>query len=808
MNKDNKKTLHMIGNSHIDPVWLWRWQEGFQEVKATFSSVLDRMNEYPDFNFTASSIVYYKWIEDIDPEMFEKIKKRVKEGRWQIVGGWFVEPDCNIPSGESFVRQALYSQRYLKKTFGDICTIGYNIDSFGHNAMLPQILKKSGFKYYLFMRPVESEKHIDSPLFKWKSEDGSTIITCRLPGEYTAWFKEHILKNIEKTLKVMKNYNEMLCFYGVGNHGGGPTIQNINTIYELKKDKTMPKILFSTVKDFFSKVDEQNLPEYKDEIQHHSVGCYSADSELKRLNRKAENVIIISEKLGAMANMLGNNKNFKYDIEKIWEVLLFNQFHDILAGTSIEEARNDAVSHFNSVISKGKFISNTAIQAIANKIDTLGEGYPLILFNTNSYEFDEWADLEIAWDCKKALTIVDDLGNEVPYQRTRTSAATTNVNFGGRRRVVFKVNIPAFGYRVYRIFDREPSIIKEDMKVYDNILENKNIKVIFNKQSGNIRSIYDKRNKFELLKGEIIAKVIKDESDTWSHGIKNFNEVIGNFELVDMRILEKGCNRAIIKVTSKYGESKLEQFYTLYEDADYIRVKNYLNWQEKHKILKISMPINVENPKFICEIPYGYLNRDSYEGHEEFAHSWVKIEERDKNYGVVIANDSKYAYDMTNNVYNMTICRSPVYAHHDPAPIEEDVIYRYMDQGEQIFSFVISFDEKCGNVKANKLSDILNVGYEYLIDTYHKGEIKAQNMSLISLDKENIIVEVLKTSEDDNGYILRMYEIEGSETKTELSLKYINKKYNLVFSPCEIKTILITRENEDYIYKEVNMLEV
>ena len=163
----------MIGNSHIDPVWLWKLDEGFQEVKATFVSALDRMDEYPDFNFTTSSIAYYKWIEEISAETFQRIKERVKEGRWQVVGGWFVEPDCNIPGGEAFIRQALYSQRYLKKTFGSICNIGYNVDSFGHNAMLPQILKKSGFDYYLFMRPAENEKHLDSPLFLWKSKENT-----------------------------------------------------------------------------------------------------------------------------------------------------------------------------------------------------------------------------------------------------------------------------------------------------------------------------------------------------------------------------------------------------------------------------------------------------------------------------------------------------------------------------------------------------------------------------------------------------------------------------------------------------------
>ena len=605
----------------------------------------------------------------------------------------------------------------------------------------------------------------------------------------------------------MGEYKEMLCFYGVGNHGGGPTIQNINAIHELQNDDTMPELKFSTLKEFFAKTEEDKLPVLEDEMQHHSVGCYSADSKLKQLNRKSENMLIAAEKLSTMANLLGTGKDRREEIEKTWEMLLFNQFHDILAGTCIEEARNDAVAQFYSVMSKAQFISSTAIQNIANKIDTTGEGYPLILFNTNSYDFDEWIDLEVNWDCKKSLALMDDEGNEVLYQRTRTSANTVNVNFGGRRRIIFKARIPAFGYRVYRIFDREPVLSREDMRVSLNILENRNIKITFNKKTGNICSIYDKRYNTELLKGEITAKVIEDESDTWSHGISSFNKVIGEFEITDMRIVEKGCNRTTLRVASKYGDSTLEQFYYLYEDSDYIKVKNHLDWHEKHKLLKLAMPINVEKPEFTCEIPYGYFNRDSYEGYEELAHSWIKVSEKNKNFGIAVANDSKYAYDMTNNVYNMTICRSPIYAHHIPAPVEEDLSYRYMDQGEQVFSYIIGFDAVGENTRAYRLSDILNVGYEYLVDTYHKGEIKAQNMSLIDIDKSSIIVKTFKRFEDSSGYVVRMYESEGKTTEAVLCISKLNKKFNLRFSPCEIKTVLIQKRDEDYICTEVNMLE-
>ena len=215
--------LHMIGHGHIDPVWLWRWPEGFQEVKATFRSVLDRMNEYDDFIFTCSSAAFYAFVEENDPEMFAEIRRRVREGRWVIVGGWWVEPDCNIPGGESFVRQGLYGQRYFHSRFGVIARTGFNPDSFGHAATLPQILKKSGMDFYTFMRPGPHEKGLPGRLFWWESNDGSRVLAFRIPFEYLTWSGD-IEKHVRKCEGEAKEpFNEIMCFYGVGNHGGGPT---------------------------------------------------------------------------------------------------------------------------------------------------------------------------------------------------------------------------------------------------------------------------------------------------------------------------------------------------------------------------------------------------------------------------------------------------------------------------------------------------------------------------------------------------------------------------------------------------------
>ena len=222
--------LHLIGNAHLDPVWMWKWQEGSAETKATVRSALDRMKEFPDFKFVCSSSVVYRWIEEFDPAMFEEIKARVREGRWEIVGGWMIQPDCNIPCGESFARHALISQRYFQEKFGKMAETGYNVDSFGHNGSLPMILCHSRMKHYVFMRPMAHEKELPAHLFFWESADGSRVETYRVPFYYNIDSNHRKFEKLGQIAEIDESSDQM-AFYGVGNHGGGPTVELLKQMH-------------------------------------------------------------------------------------------------------------------------------------------------------------------------------------------------------------------------------------------------------------------------------------------------------------------------------------------------------------------------------------------------------------------------------------------------------------------------------------------------------------------------------------------------------------------------------------------------
>ena len=330
----------MIGNSHIDPVWLWREDEGLQEVRSTFISALQRMEEFPEFQFTASSAAFYTWLKEIHPDVFEKIQQKVTEGRWHLAGGWWVEPDLNTPLGESLVRQGLYAQRFFLEHFGRLARVGFNVDSFGHSGALPGILASQGIKGYVFMRPQPHQMPLPEELFNWEDAGGSSVTACRISGEYCAWTKPSILLNLEKTLLSMERQEIscLPCYYGVGNHGGGPTIENIKAIREIAQERSDLHIIHGSLEECLTQWQGLTLPVLKGSLEGCFPGCYSADSEIKQLNREAEEALFRAETLCSMAT--GNG--FCYPTEplrKAWQLLLFQQFHDTLAGTARKEAK-------------------------------------------------------------------------------------------------------------------------------------------------------------------------------------------------------------------------------------------------------------------------------------------------------------------------------------------------------------------------------------------------------------------------------------------------------------------------------------
>lgn len=800
--------LHMIGNAHIDPVWLWQWQEGVHEVKASFRSALDRMNEYDDFVFVSSSAQFYEWVEQSDPAMFAEIQQRVKEGRWQIVGGWWIQPDCNIPGGESFVRHGLYGQRYFKEKFGVMAKVGYNVDSFGHHGMLPQILKKSGMDYYVFMRPGPHEKGLPGRLFWWESDDGTRVLTFRILFEYCTWGKD-LEKHVRRHINEMKPpFDEYMCFYGVGNHGGGPTKENIESIRRMNADPDFPEMIFSTPERFFADIEQRDLtlPVVHDDLQHHASGCYAVHSGVKAWNRKAENLLLSAEKFSAIAKQV-TGQPYPREIAGAWKRVLFNQFHDIMAGTSIEPAYDDARNLYGEALAIGDRALNYAVQSIGWNIDIpyAENTRPFVVFNPHAWAARVPVEMEFS-AIKPGDVLLDDQGVEIPFQTVQPQATAL-----GRSRLSFIAELPPVGYRLYQVVRRPaaPSLSAETEENTDLVLENDHLRVEFSAETGCITSLRDKRLNVEVFCGEAANPVVlEDTSDTWGHNVYAWNNVIGAFEAVSVRRVEQGAVKSVMRVVSAYGNSRLVQDFTLYHELDQIDVAVTVDWHERYKMLKLRFPVNVHFMKATYEIPYGHIERFA-NGEEEPGQSWIDLSGTirgvDELYGLSILNDGKYSFDVNVRDIGMTVLRSPIYAHHMPLEPDLDGHYSFIDQGIQRFRYTLlphpNSWEHAGTVRR---ALELNQPPVALQATFHPGELPPR-ASYASVDAENIVVTAIKQWEDGDDLIVRAYET--SKMQAHACIQVLGRIIEADFAPCEIKTFRVPLDESQPVV-EVNLLEL
>lgn len=843
-----KKTLHMIGNAHIDPVWLWRRQEGFREVLATFRSALDRMEEYPEFIFTCSSAAFYEWVEQIDPPMFDEIRTRVREGRWKIVGGWWIQPDCNLPCGESFVRQGLLGQRYFKRTFGATATSGYNVDSFGHSAMLPQLLSKMGLKRYVFMRPGDHEKSLPAPLFRWESVDGSRVLAYRIPLSYTTAGGE-ISEHMRGTASLFDAANaELMCFYGVGNHGGGPTKVNLDSIRRVRDREHGIEVVMSSPDAFFDRVEGSGsvLPVVRDELQHHARGCYSAHSEVKRLNRMAEQRLLAAERLEVVSSIIprptrrpGLGDKPLEDLGRAWKEVLFNQFHDILAGTALESAYDDVRESYGEALSISARSLNRSLAAIERSVEIpIEEGtVPVFVFNPNTFPVREIAELEFMHPGQvgeSALRpndlVTDEAGASVPFQRIQSEATVQ-----GRTRICFAAALPPLGYRVYRVGPGRPSggaaatprgeptpPIGAELAVGDSSIENAFLRLELDRRSGGVGRLYDKVGQWEVVGGAAhqaaCGVVYRDESDTWSHDVDRYADVLGAFECRELAIMERGPVRAVVRSVAVYGSSTLIEDFILERSSAFVDVRVTLDWHEQASVLKLELPLNLSSCVATYEIPYGTVTRPVGSG-EEPGQGWVDlsgeaagaapevrgIERGEKAArGLSIAVDAKQSYSVDGATLSFIAARSPIYAHHAPLVPAERGDYRFMDQGEQRFRYrLIPHSTGWWGAGTVHLAAALAYPPVARLASFHDGTLP-RHASFLEVDPSSIMVTALKRAEEGDAVILRCYEPFGERTRARIRIERLRCAIEAEFAPHEIKTFRILPSGS---VEEVDLLE-
>jgi alpha-mannosidase len=802
-----KFKIHMIGQAHIDPVWLWNWSEGISVVHSTFQSALDRMKETPDFKFTASSAQFYHWVAENDPAMLKEIRKRVEEGRWCSVGGWWVEPDMNIPSGEAMVRQGLYGQQTLLRLLGRRAKVAYNPDSFGHTGNLPQIIKSQGMDNYIFMRPGIREKTLPSDLFWWSGTDGTEVLTYRIQFGYND--SGSVRTRVENLVAQYGNQpmKSFMAYYGAGDHGGGATKINISSINELKVEKDAPKVIYSTPETYFKEAREDkslNLPVIHDDLQHHAVGCYTAESAIKKGNRQSESALVTAEKVASIGSVAWGAHYPKEDFTAAWHKVLFLQFHDSLAGSSLFDHSQDAREghgHAQDVAHQATFM---AVQKLEWQVSTEDpDSQYLLVFNPHAWEVKDNVEYDYNWGTMhKSSRVDDEKGNALPHQWAPGSSEA-----GSRKKLVVSMTVPPMGYRQIRLWDSENPAPKNVVKVTENSLENDLIKVNFS-YNGTI-GIFDKVTGKELFTGGNTgcrAVVIDDPSDTWSHDIKSYNKEIGAFGNATIKILEEGPLRGKIRTITTYDSSTLTIDWTLYADSKDPEGAVTLDWHEHLKMIKFSFPVEVDSPVATYETSYGTIIRAT-NGEEDPGQRWIDVtgKRESGNYGLAVFNDAKYGYSISGSDLRISIARAAVYAHHNPKVLDMKAEHLWQDQGIQTFR--LKLVPHVGNWQHSNLVRIAEEFMAPAVPIYqgiHRGTMPKSG-SFLSVDAQNIIVSAVKQAETGEELILRCVETNGSAVTANLDLAFAKKKWSASFRPYEIKTLRVNAKSGSI--KEVNMLE-
>jgi alpha-mannosidase len=779
--------VRIVGNSHIDMAWLWPWTETVEVVRNTFQSVLDLMREYPDFKFTMSSARTYEWMQEKYPDLFKQIEQRVKEGRWEVIGGMWVEPDLNMPDGESLVRQILVGKRYFQKNFGVDVKIGWNPDSFGYNYQLPQIYKKSGMDYFVTQKLMWAHEFTTFPYkyFWWQAPDGSRLLTY-FPRDYADGIDAEPMGSQIATWmpsiygKTIPDKPEMMHLYGVGDHGGGPTRIMLDHADQLRSpDAVFPKLEFSFARDFFAdmekKLPNMQVPTWDGELyfQYHR-GVFTAQAETKRRIRRAEELVLNSEKFSSLALLYGHAYP-QEGMERNWKNLLFDHFHDIMPGSGIAVNYLDAKRNLENVDRIADDFAMDSLREIAAHVNTQGEGIPVMIFNSLSWPRTDVTEVEVQLpEPARQIEAVDSAGKPAEAQLLSLDPETH------RARFLLLTNTPSLGYQTYfvRAATGAPPV-HSLLKATADTLENEFLRVKVDPQTGCMTSLFDKRSGTESLApaetdtggpktstcGNLLQTFVDKPQkwDAWNIDA-DFEKQHWDLDKADeVKLIESGPLRAVIEVKNHFQNSTFVRDITLYAGVPRVDVKMQAEWHEKHILLKVAFPLSAHSDKATYEIPFGSVERPTTRNtpaeqaqFEVPAQRWADIS--DSKHGFSLLNDCKYGYDAKGNVLRLSLLRSPEW----PDP--------HADEGQHEFTYSL-YPHGGGWKDALTIRRGYELNYKLISLPFgkHQGTLAAKH-SFLQAQPDDVIVTAVKKAEDDNALVFRFYEWAGKDGEVKLQL--------------------------------------
>ncbi|BAY97892.1 glycosyl hydrolase 38 protein [Tolypothrix tenuis PCC 7101] len=789
-----KSKIYLLGHAHLDLAWLWPVSETWNAAQHTFESALKLQADFPELIFCHSTPALYAWIEEHRPDLFKAIQKAVAAGRWEVLGGTWVEPDLNLIAGESIVRQLLYGQRYIEEKFGKLSPIVWVPDSFGFCATLPQFFVNAGVEYFVTQKLQWNDTtKFDYGAFWWRSPDGSEVFSLMSAaiGEGIDPVK---MANYAYEWETKTGLKDALWLPGVGDHGGGPTRDMLETAQRWQTSPLFPDLEFTTAEKYLQQIKEtisqNHHPVWDDELylEFHR-GCYTTHGDQKRWNRRCEGLLYQAELFASLANISCGVEYPKAEIETAWKQLLFQQFHDILPGSSITQVYVDALPQWQHVEELGTKILQASLLAIASQI-TLPQppqpnSLPVVVFNSLNWQRSEVVSVSLPQTetANPQWQVYDVAGKEIPSQISESSTL-----------LFLASDIPSVGYRLFWLVPT--SSLPSSQQLPSNwVLENEFLRVTVNSNTGDLASVFDKTQHREVLSGAgNQLQAFQDSGqywDAWNIDPNYAQHPLPPTILKSIEWLEKGAVQSRLRVVRQLGNSEFCQDYILSVVEPILKIATTVNWQENHVLVKAAFPLNLEADFATYEIPCGAIRRTTKPQTpaekakwEVPALRWADLTEEataenssnPNYYGVSLLNDCKYGYDSQPNQLRLTLLRSPNW----PNP--------QADKGFHEFTYALyPHAGTWESAQTVKRGYELNIPLQVIINplSTHNSALTTQHglnaplpltalstshtKSFLNLSADNLILMTLKQAEDDSQqFIMRCYECHGDAAKLSL----------------------------------------
>ena len=812
---ENRPTICCVGHTHIDCAWMWTLKVTQDKAVRSFSTVLELMRRYPEYKFMSSQPLLYKFVKKNAPQVYEEIKRRVKEGRWETEGAMFVEADCNLSSGESLVRQIIYGKRFFKEEFGKDNIVLWLPDVFGYSAALPQIMKKTGIRYFMTTKINWNEfNRMPYDTFMWRGIDGTEILTHFIPtrdyqdgpknANRTNFFTTYNgIINPSQVKGSWKRYSqkylnqETLLAYGYGDGGGGPTTWMLENQRRLEKGiPGCPNTKQSHVREFFENLEAEvstnkYLPTWSGELylEYHR-GTYTTMARNKKGNRKSEFAYENIEWLGVLEDCLSGQEYPRELLRWGWETILKNQFHDILPGSSIKEVYDDSKRDYEELLSRAHQEMDTQKQRLADGVKA--KAGDVVVFNPNGF----LGSGIVCFKSEEKITALERNGCLFPVQITADGNCLFEVDM-----------VPPRGYETFSLPENS-DLQKENTLYVDTAhMENQYFILEFN-EKGQFSRIFDKKCRRELLKPGQAGNVIMSYEDrphnydAWD--INNYyTEKSWEVDQVEsIEVLEKGPVRAALRIVHPYLQSRIVQTIYLYAETPRVDIRTEIDWREHLILLKDLFPVDIHTEEATFDIQYGNVTRPTYSNtswdfakFEVCAHKWIDLSEW--GYGVSFLNDCKYGVSVRDGVVGLTMLKSPIYPNSEADKEYHEFWY-------SIYPHENGWRQGGTVRQAYQFNNTMTAAVKKL-----SGNDLPVKYSLAAVDKENIVIEVVKEAEDSDALIIRMYECYNARTNAvlkvgrtfkkavecdmleneEKELTCFDGKVNLTFHPFEIKTV-------------------